>query len=58
MVVNALRLSHEYNDLIREGYGELFYGDAYEWTKDNRIEAIPTFGVSIAFLSRGSVSSD
>jgi hypothetical protein len=39
--VNALQLSHDFVDLIREGYSQdSFYGDEGEWTKDNRIEAI------------------
>jgi hypothetical protein len=41
MIVNALRLSHELVDLIREGYSQdSVYGDEGEWTKDSRIEAI------------------
>jgi hypothetical protein len=40
VTVNAMRLSHEIADLIREGYSEdSFYGDEGEWTKANRIEA-------------------
>ena len=40
MTVNALHLSHEFADLIREGFSqESFYGDEGEWTKDSRIEA-------------------
>jgi hypothetical protein len=40
MTVNALQLSHEFADLIREGYSQdSFYGDEDEWTKDSRIEA-------------------
>jgi hypothetical protein len=40
MIVSALRLSLEIANLIREGYSQCsFYGDAVEWTKDNRIEA-------------------
>jgi hypothetical protein len=40
MTVNALRLSHEFADLIREGYSQdSFYGDEGEWTKESRIEA-------------------
>jgi hypothetical protein len=40
LIVNALHLSHEFADLIREGYSQdSFYGDEGEWTKDNRIEA-------------------
>jgi hypothetical protein len=38
MTVNALHLSHEFADLIREGYSQdSFYGDEGEWTKDMRI---------------------
>jgi hypothetical protein len=38
--VNALRLNHEFADLIREGYSQdSFYGDEGEWTKDSRIKA-------------------
>jgi hypothetical protein len=41
MTVNALQLSHELADLIREGYfQDSFYGNGGEWTKDSRIEAI------------------
>jgi hypothetical protein len=41
MTVNALRLSLDIADLIREGYSQyLFYGDEGEWTKSSRIEAI------------------
>jgi hypothetical protein len=41
MTVNALQLSHEFADLIREGYSQdSFYGDEGEWTKDSRLEAI------------------
>jgi phage/plasmid-associated DNA primase len=61
VTVNALRLSHEFVDLIREGYSQdsLFHWDEGEWTKDSRIEAIAgTFGVSIAFVSRGTLSSN
>jgi hypothetical protein len=40
MTINALQLSHELVDLIREGYSPYsFYGDEGEWTKDSRIEA-------------------
>jgi hypothetical protein len=40
MTINALRLSPELADFIREGYyQDSFYGDEVEWTKDNRIEA-------------------
>jgi hypothetical protein len=40
LTVNALQLSHEFADLIREGYSQdSFYGDEGEWTKDSRIEA-------------------
>jgi hypothetical protein len=39
MTVNALQLSLDFADLIREGYfQDLFYGDEGEWTKDSRIE--------------------
>jgi hypothetical protein len=38
MTVNVLQLSHEFADLIREGYSQdSFYGDEGEWTKDSRI---------------------
>jgi hypothetical protein len=41
MTVNALHLSHEFADLIRERYSQdSFYGDEGEWTKNSRIEAI------------------
>ena len=40
LTVNALQLSHEFADLIREGFSQdSFYGDDGEWTKDSRIEA-------------------
>jgi hypothetical protein len=40
MNVNAMRLSLEFDDLIREGYyQDSFYGDEGESTKDSRIEA-------------------
>jgi hypothetical protein len=38
MIVHTLQLSHEFADLIREGYAS-FYGDEGEWKKDSRIEA-------------------
>jgi hypothetical protein len=41
MIVNALRLSVEFVDLIREVYSQdSFNGDEGEWTKDSRTEAI------------------
>jgi hypothetical protein len=60
MTFTALRLSPEFAYLIREGYSQdSFYGDEREWTKDSRIEAIVgTFGVSITFVFRGTLSSD
>jgi hypothetical protein len=60
MTVNALQLSPEFADLIRERYSQdSFYGDEGEWTKDNRIEAIDGyFGVSTASVLRGTLSSD
>jgi hypothetical protein len=34
LIVNALRLSHELDDLIREGYSQdSFQGDEGEWTR-------------------------
>jgi hypothetical protein len=40
MTFNALRLSLEFHDLIREGYSQdSFYGDEGEWTKNIRMEA-------------------
>jgi hypothetical protein len=40
LIVNALRLNHEIDDLIREGYSRgWFYGDEGERTKDSRIKA-------------------
>jgi hypothetical protein len=40
MTINALRLSLEFADLVREGYTQdSFYGDEGEWTKGSRIEA-------------------
>jgi hypothetical protein len=39
MIFNVLQLSHEFDDLVREGYSkDSFYGDDNEWTRDNRIE--------------------
>jgi hypothetical protein len=39
LTVNALHLSLEFADLIREGHSQdSFYGDEGEWTKDSRIE--------------------
>jgi hypothetical protein len=41
VTINALHQSHEFADLIREGYSQdSVYGDEGEWTKDSRIEAI------------------
>jgi hypothetical protein len=40
LIVNALQLSLEFGDLIREGYSQdSFYRDEGEWTTDCRIEA-------------------
>jgi hypothetical protein len=40
MTVNALHMTLEFADLIREGYSQdAFYGDEGEWTKGSRIEA-------------------
>jgi hypothetical protein len=40
LTVNTLQLSHEFADLICEGYSQdSFYGDEGYWTKDSRIEA-------------------
>jgi hypothetical protein len=40
LTVNALELSPEFADLIREGYSQdSFYGGDGEWTKNSRIEA-------------------
>jgi hypothetical protein len=40
LIVNTLRLNHEFVDLICEGYSQdSFYWDEGEWTKDSRIEA-------------------
>jgi hypothetical protein len=47
MIVNALRLSHEFVDLIREYSQDSFYGDEGEWTKDSRIEAIAWYFLRI-----------
>jgi hypothetical protein len=60
LTVNAFHLSPEFGDLIREGYSQdSFYGDEGEWTKDSRIEAkMDVFGVTIAFVFRGTLSSD
>jgi hypothetical protein len=41
LTLNALRLSPEFANLVREGYSQdSFYVDKVEWTKDCRIEAI------------------
>jgi hypothetical protein len=43
MIVKALRLGHEFANLIREGsFKAPFYGDEGEWTIDSRIAA--TYG--------------
>jgi hypothetical protein len=40
MTADALQLSLEFADLIREGFSQdSLYGDEGEWTKDNQIEA-------------------
>jgi hypothetical protein len=40
MIVNALRLSHDFVDLVPEGYSQdAFYENEGEWTKYSRIEA-------------------
>jgi hypothetical protein len=44
MIVNALRLRLEFDDLVREGYSQdLFYGDEDEWAKDSQIKAIASY---------------
>jgi hypothetical protein len=44
MTFNALQLSPEFVDLIREGYSQdSFYGDEGEWTNDIRIEGIARY---------------
>jgi hypothetical protein len=44
MTVSALHLSHEFADLIREGYSQdSFCGDEGEWTKYSRIEVIAKY---------------
>jgi hypothetical protein len=56
-----LQLSHEFADLIREGYPQdSFYGDEGEWTKDSQIDArdMDIFGDSIASVFHGTLSSD
>jgi hypothetical protein len=59
---NALHLSPELVDLIREGYSQdSFNGDEGEWTKDSRIEARAGcfwLNGSIAFVFQRIVSSD
>jgi hypothetical protein len=38
LIVNALRLGHEFVDLVREGnFQDSFYGDEVDWTRDSRI---------------------
>jgi hypothetical protein len=40
-IVNAVRMSLEFDDLVREGYShDLFYRDEGEWARDSRIGAI------------------
>jgi hypothetical protein len=40
MTFNALQLSPEFADLIREGHSQdSFYGDERDWTTNSRIEA-------------------
>jgi hypothetical protein len=41
LTINALQLSLEFADVVREGYSQdSFYGDEGEWTRDNHIEAM------------------
>jgi hypothetical protein len=41
MIVNALQLSYELADFIREGYSQnSFHGDEGGWTNESRTEAI------------------
>jgi hypothetical protein len=41
MIVDAVRLSPQFANLVRKGYSQdSFYGNDGEWTRDNRIEAI------------------
>jgi hypothetical protein len=62
LTVNALHLSLEFADLIREGYSQnSLYGDEGEWLKDSRIEARDGYfwlNGSIAFAFQRIVSSD
>jgi hypothetical protein len=60
LTVNALQLSPEFADLIREGYSQdSFYGDEGEWTKGSRIEARDGFFcASIAYVFHRTLSSD
>jgi hypothetical protein len=40
MTLNALQLSYEFADLIRDGFSQdSLHGDEGEWTKDSRIQA-------------------
>jgi hypothetical protein len=40
MTIHALRLNHEFADLVRDGYSQdSLYGDEGEWTIDSRIKA-------------------
>jgi hypothetical protein len=60
MIVNALRLSHEFAYLIREGYSQdSLYGDEGEWKKGSHIEAIHgCFWRPNHMCARGTLSAD
>jgi hypothetical protein len=58
MIVNALRLSPKFADLIREGYfQDSDYGNHGEWTKDYRIEEKFVLLASRSLLCPAELSS-
>jgi hypothetical protein len=60
LIVNALRLSLEFADLIREGYSkDSFMGTRVSGRKTAGLKLeLNNLGVSIPFVSRGTMSSD
>jgi hypothetical protein len=60
MTINALGLSHEFADLIREDTPKSrFMGTKVSGLKTAGFKhELGTFGVTIAYVSRGSLTSD
>jgi hypothetical protein len=60
MTVNALQLSHEFADLIREGYSKTrFMGTRVNGRKTGGLKPKQDiFGALMAFVFRGTLSSD